>query len=132
MSWEIEYFELESGEQPAETFEDGIPKKLRGKLIEYAKKVAATEGKGVGGYWKAVRGFSDLFAIRVIFGNDLGRYYTTRDGNRLVLLHGYQKRPGHPTPSAVFRLADRYKDDYNRNRRVSPEVPPEPQEGDRQ
>jgi hypothetical protein len=125
MAWEIEYFELESGRQPAEDFEDAIPRGLRAKLLRFAEQVAESEGKLGGGYWEPCHGHAGVFAVRVIHNNELGRYYAAVDGNRMVLLHGYRKRPGQATPAAIYGVADRHLGDYRNNHRVSPERPDE-------
>ncbi len=101
MAWQIEYFELESGNQPAEDFEDSISQGLRAKLLRFAEEIADKEGAIGGGIWKPCRDHPGLWAVRVIAGGDLGRYYSAVDGSRMILLHGHKKRPGQATPAAV-------------------------------
>ncbi|HEY2476019.1 MAG TPA: hypothetical protein VGI19_14610 [Candidatus Cybelea sp.] len=121
MSWEIEYYEMVTGDQPAETFEDNLPMKLRARLTRFTEAVAESEGTIGGGYWEPCHDWPGLFEVRAQVARDLGRYYATVDGLKLVLLHGYQKRHGEPTPQAIFQEADGYRQDYERNRRISPE-----------
>jgi hypothetical protein len=40
MSWQIRYFEEESGEIPAADFEDSLPMKMQGKLAKFARAVS--------------------------------------------------------------------------------------------
>jgi hypothetical protein len=123
MSWEIEYFERPTGEQPAEVFEGDLPPRLLARLIRFAEAAAESRGTIGGGYWEPCHDWPGLFEVRAELARDLGRYYATVDGNRMVLLDGFQKRRGEPTPQAVFATAENYRQGYLATRRVSPERP---------
>ena len=123
MSWEIEYFELESGKQPAEDFEDRLPPKLLAKLVRFAEAAALSSGTNGGGYWEPCAGWPGLFEVRADVARDYGRYYATVDGGRMVLLCGHQKRRGKDTPQSVFAEADGHRQSYEATRKVSPEQP---------
>ena len=132
MGYAIEYYAHGSEDrQPAEEFEDALYRdnpRLLGKLQGVTSRVAAELPQSIGGgLFEKCRGFADLYEVRTIFGRQLARYIAALDGRadppRLLLLDGLSKRTGEPTPRSRLQQASGYWNDYQRTRRVSPEVP---------
>ena len=120
-SYQVEYFELTSGEQPAEVYEDATNSKLRGKLFRYTVAVAESRMTIGGGIVKKCDDHPGIFEIRVRHHKDLARTFCIVDGDRLVLLDGVVKREGEATPKESFLKAAEHKKEYEKTRRVSPE-----------
>ena len=118
MAWDIEYFQRADGTAPALEFENNIAKQMMGKLNSWADSIAESEGTIGGGRFKKCHDLADLWEIRVRVGKDLGRELCTRDGNRLVLLHGFVKPNGTPSPASEFKRAMTYLEEYRITGRV--------------
>lgn len=126
MAWTIEYFEQQSGLQPAEVFEDDLVQTypaLRGKLISIARAMVASGPHHLGGgYVQTCHGYAGLWEMRAISSRTLARELFGLDGSRIVLLHGYVKRTGQPASIKDLDLAAVYWQEYQRTRRISPEA----------
>ena len=128
MGWTIEYYEQEDTVQPAEVFEDALRRthrKLATKLESVALVLEDYGPRLGGGRIEPCHGYSGLWEIRTIFNGWLGRELLGFDGERIVLLHGYVKRVGQPASIPDLDQAALYWRDYQRTRRISPEVPEE-------
>jgi hypothetical protein len=125
MGWNVEYYEQEDTVQPAEVFEDALKRthrKLATKLESIALALELYGPQLGGGLIEPCRGYSGLWEMRTIFNGWLGRELFGFDAERIVLLHGYVKRVGESASERDLKLAFAYWQDYQRTRRVSPEV----------
>lgn len=124
--WTVEYYEQQSGSQPAEVFEDGLVQTypaLRGKLISIARAMVAAGPQHLGGgYVQVCHGYAGLWEMRAISSRTLARELFGLDGSRIVLLHGYVKRTGQPASIPDLKMAAAYWRDYQATRRISPEA----------
>jgi hypothetical protein len=128
MGWRIEYYERVDTTQPAEAFEDALKRthrKLATKLESVALALEAYGPQLGGGLIEPCHGYSGLWEMGTIFSGWLGRELFGFDGERAVLLHGYVKRIGEPASERDLKQAFAYWQDYQRTRKVSPEVPEE-------
>jgi hypothetical protein len=126
--WSIEYFEMESGVQPAEVFEDGLEastdrdeRKLSGKLLRVAGEVASKGHLVGGGYVEPCHEAPGIWQMKASVGRKRGREFFAFDGRRAILLHGAVKGPRTPTPAGDYELAVQYLEEYQRTGRISPE-----------
>jgi hypothetical protein len=128
MGWVIEYYEQADTVQPAERFEDDLKRthrKLATKMEGIAFTLQLFGPQLGGGRIEACHGYSGLWEMRAIFNGWLGRELLGFDKDRVVLLHGYVKRVGQPASIPDLDQAAEYWKDYQRTRRISPEVPEE-------
>jgi hypothetical protein len=131
MTWAIEYYEQQSGTQPAEVFEDDLlrrQRKLAGKLRRAVLALEMSGNQLGGGLIEKCHGSPGLWEIRVIYAKTLARELFGFDGSRIVLLHGYMKQTGEPASEKELGLAAGYWQEYQRTHTVSPEEP-EQQDG---
>ncbi len=127
MLWRLEYFEEDSGEQPAEVFEDALDessdpdeRRIAGKLMRIAE-LAAELGPHAGGGYVEKCGSYAVWQLKADAGSRRGREFFGFDADRIVLLSGVVKGPREPTPSFAYEEAQRHWETYLRTRRVSPE-----------
>ena len=118
MAWNIKYFQKVDGSVPAVDFEDSIPEKMMAKLHVWLESIAESEGKIGGGRFEKCHGLPDLWEVRVRLGYQLGRELCTRDGDSLILLHGFVKPNGTPSPPAELNTAMVYLEEYRATKRV--------------
>lgn len=126
--WQVEYFEKETGEQPAEEFEDALEtsadrdeRRLSGKLLRVAGEVADKGHLVGGGYAESCHEAPGIWQMKASVGRKRGREFFAFDGRRAILLHGTVKGPRQPTPPGDYMLAMEYLEEYRRTGRVSPE-----------
>ncbi len=116
MSWDIELYATENGEEPVMTFLYSLPGKHRAKAIW---EIDLLEEHGLSlkmPYVKNIQGekYRGLMELRVQQGNDISRiFYFLPIGNKFVLLHGFVKKD-QKTPKKELETALRYKEDYVR------------------
>lgn len=116
MSWSIELYATENGEEPVMQFLDSLPGKHRAKAIW---ELDLLEEHGLSlkmPYVKNIQGekYKGLMELRVQQGNDISRiFYFLPIGNKFVLLHGFVKK-AQKTPRKELETALRYKEDYVR------------------
>lgn len=120
--WQIEYYEHEGSEQPAEKFEDGISPRLAGKLARIAVALREHGPRLGGGLIEKCRDYPSVWEMRAILQNDLAREFFGFDHRRVVLLDGIVKRAGQPTPTSALVRAARCWKGYLASRKVSSEV----------
>ena len=128
MPWEIEYFEMEDGRQPAEEFEDELDgsanrdeRRIGGKLIAVAEYVAQNGYRTGGGYAEKCHDAPDVWQMKADAGARRGRAFFAFDGNKVVLLNGITKGPRQATPQAAYEQAEEYLREYRRTGKVSPQ-----------
>lgn len=110
--FELEFYELPSGEKPVETFLDGLDKKMRAKAVhgltvleEFGNNLREPYSKPVG---------NGLFELRIKFASDISRiFYFFVVNNKIILTNGFIKKTM-KTPKSELDLAKKYKADYER------------------
>lgn len=110
--FELEFYELPSGEKPVETFLDGLDKKMRAKAVhgltvleEFGNNLREPYSKPVG---------DGLFELRIKFASDISRiFYFFVVNNKIILTNGFIKKTM-KTPKSELDLAKKYKADYER------------------
>jgi phage-related protein len=108
--FDVDYYELPSGEKPVEQFIDSLDMKMRVKalgsidiLAEFGNTLREPYSKALG---------NGLFELRIKFARDITRicYFFVVD-NRIVLTNGFVKKT-RKTPPNEIALAMKYKADY--------------------
>ncbi|MDO4649096.1 MAG: type II toxin-antitoxin system RelE/ParE family toxin [Eubacteriales bacterium] len=116
MSWNIELYATENGEEPVMIFLNSLPSKHRAKAIW---EIDLLEEHGLSlkmPYVKNIQRekYKGLLELRVQQGNDISRiFYFLSIGDKFVLLHGYVKKD-QKTSKKELETALRYKEDYIR------------------
>lgn len=110
--FDVEFYQLPSGEKPVETFLDGLDKKMRSKALhsiaileEFGNQLREPHSKPMG---------DGLFELRIKFASDISRiFYFFVVDNKIILTNGFVKKTMR-TPKAQIDLARKYKADYER------------------
>ena len=110
--FDVEFYRLQNGTAPVETFLDSLNPKMRNKAVrslelleEFGNTLREPNSKAVG---------DGLFELRIKFSSDISRiFYFFYVENKIVLTNGFVKKTP-KTPSAEFELARKYKADYER------------------
>ena len=116
MSWEIEYYQKESGEIPVENFLLSLNPKLRAKAYSDIMLLKRLGINIRAPYSAPLQGnkYKGLFELRTKFSSDITRiFYFLYDKNKFVLLHGFVKKTN-KTPERELERAVKYKKDYER------------------
>jgi phage-related protein len=108
--FDVEYYELPSGEKPVEKFLDSLDIKMRVKalgsieiLAEFGNTLREPYSKAMG------KGLSEL---RIKFAGDISRiFYFFVVDNKIILTNGFVKKT-RKTPPNEIALAMKYKADY--------------------
>jgi phage-related protein len=108
--FDVDYYELPSGEKPVETFLDGLDLKMRVKalgsidiLAEFGNKLREPYSKAIG---------KGLYELRIKFAGDITRiFYFFIVDNKIILTNGFIKKTP-KTPPGEIALARKYKADY--------------------
>ncbi|MCL2147416.1 MAG: type II toxin-antitoxin system RelE/ParE family toxin [Synergistaceae bacterium] len=108
--FEVDYYELPSGEKPVETFLDSLDLKMRVKalgsidiLAEFGNKLREPYSKAIG---------KGLYELRIKFAGDITQiFYFFIVDNRIILTNGFIKKT-QKTPPSEIALARKYKADY--------------------
>jgi phage-related protein len=108
--FDVQYYELPSGEKPVEQFVDSLDLKMRVKalgsidiLADFGNTLREPYSKSLG---------DGLFELRVKFASDITRiFYVFIVGNKIILTNGFVKKTK-KTPPEEIALAMKYKADY--------------------
>ena len=110
--FDVEFYQLPSGETPVEDFLDSLDKKMRAKALhsiaileEFGNALREPHSKPMG---------DSLFELRIKFASDISRiFYFFVVDNKIILTNGFVKKTM-STPKAQIDLARKYKADYER------------------
>lgn len=110
--FDVDYYELPSGEKPVEVFLDSLETKMRAKafgsieiLEEFGNKLREPHSSPIG---------NGLFELRIKFSSDITRiFYFFCVNNKIILTNGFVKKTP-KTPKSEKALAYKYKADYER------------------
>ena len=113
--FDVQYYELPSGEKPVETFLDSLDMKMRAKalgcidiLAEFGNTLREPYSKAIG---------KGLFELRIKFAGDITRiFYFFVVNNRIILTNGFIKKT-QKTPPGEIALAQKYKADFERRQK---------------
>ena len=114
--YDIIFYETGNGEAPARDFIRSLTPKLTAKVL---RTLDLLESNGPSLRMPYSRLLEDgIFELRVIFGTDICRvlYYFSA-GRIVILTNGFIKKE-QKTPRRMIELAKKYRDDYERRRRL--------------
>jgi phage-related protein len=108
--FDIDYYQLPTGEKPVETFINSLDIKTRVKALGSIDILAEFGNTLREPYSKAIS--KGLFELRIKFAGDITRiFYFFFVDNKIVLTNGFVKKTQKTPPSAIA-LAMKYKGDY--------------------
>jgi len=108
--FDVQYYELPSGEKPVEQFIDSLDMKIRVKALGSIDILAEFGNTLREPYSKAMS--NGLFELRIKFAGDITRiFYFFVVENRIILTNGFVKKT-RKTPPGEIALAMKYKADY--------------------
>lgn len=91
MPREIIFYETDFGDKPVETFLAGLNAAVRAKVVRTLELLRTQQIVPVK-FWKKLTG-SDLWEVRVEYAGNIYRVLAAfAKGNRVILLHGFQKK----------------------------------------
>ena len=110
--FDVEFYQLPSGEKPVSDFLNSLDKKMLAKslhsiaiLEEFGNALREPHSKPMG---------DGLFELRIKFSSDISRiFYFFVVDNKIILTNGFVKKTM-KTPKAELDLARKYKADYER------------------
>ena len=110
--FEVEYYQLPSGEKPIKCFIDSLEINMRAKALgsieileKYGNSLRELYSKSMG---------KGLFELRIRFAGDITRiFYFFVIKNKIILTNGFIKKTD-KTPPSEIALARKYKADYER------------------
>ncbi len=110
----VEFYETESGDQPAKDFLLSLDVKMRAKMSDM---ISLLQDNGHGLREPYSKHISDgIFELRVRLGTDSGRVlYFFYKGRRIILTNGFIKKT-RKTPAREIERAKIYRADYIRRR----------------
>lgn len=110
--FDVEFYRLQNGTAPVETFLDSLNPKMRNKAVrslelleEFGNTLREPNSKAMG---------DGLFELRIKFSGDITRiFYFFYVENKIILTNGFVKKTP-KTPPAELEFAKKYKADYER------------------
>jgi phage-related protein len=107
---EIIFYESDFGDKPTEEFLANLKPDARAKVVrtlEFLREQQIVPSK----FWKKLAG-SNLWEVRVEYAGSIYRIIaTTAKGNRVILLHGFQKK-SQKTPRQDMEIAQQRQKRY--------------------
>jgi len=108
--FEVDYYELPSGEKPVAQFINSLDEKMRAKalgsiniLAEFGNTLREPYSKAIG---------DGLFELRIKFSSDITRiFYFFVVDNKIILTNGFVKKTRRTPPNEIA-LAMKFKTDY--------------------
>jgi phage-related protein len=119
VSWEIVYYETESGQTPIEDFLNALPKKARAKCLAY---IGQLEERGLSlpaSYASKLRGH--IWELRPEWsGTEYRFFYAAIINKRFVMLHAVAKKSQKLKPKDLEVAETRYDDVVRRESNEKP------------
>ena len=107
---EIIFYETDLGDKPVEEFLAQLEPAARAKLVR-TLDLLRTRQIVPAKFWKKLTG-SDLWEVRAEYAGNIYRILaTTAKGNRVILLHGFQKK-SQKTPRQDMEIAQQRQKRY--------------------
>jgi len=102
-------YEEPGQESPVRQFLRGLPKRIEVRIRRYLKHLADNQGRMEGVAFRKLHGYP-LEEVRVKESKNLHRVIIkTRIGTDIIVLHGFTKKEGSPTPKKELDIAfERY------------------------
>jgi phage-related protein len=108
---EIIFYETDFGDRPVEDFLIGLDAGPRAKIVrnlEMLRTVPFVSSK----FWKKISGAAKIWEVRAEYaGNTYRILAATAKGNRVILLHGFQKK-SQKTPRQDMEIAEQRQKRY--------------------
>ncbi|MGI9087915.1 MAG: type II toxin-antitoxin system RelE/ParE family toxin [Chthoniobacterales bacterium] len=108
---EIIFYETDSGEKPVEEFLTDLEPAARAKVVrtlDLLRTLPIVPAK----FWQKMSGSQNLWELRAEFAGNIYRVLaTTAKGNRVILLHGFQKK-SQKTPRQDMEIAQQRQRRY--------------------
>jgi phage-related protein len=108
---EIIFYETDFGGKPVEGFMSELEPAARAKVVrtlEMLRMMPVVPGK----FWLKMSGSQNLWEIRAEYAGNIFRILaTTAKGNRVILLHGFQKK-SQKTPRQDMKIAQQRQKRY--------------------
>lgn len=110
MKFEVEFYAMENGEQPAREFLMSLDKKMRAKMVDMISILQDNGYELREPYSKHLS--SGIFELRAKVGSDISRVlYFFYAGGQIVLTNGFVKKT-RQTPRKELEKAKRYRAEY--------------------
>lgn len=110
--FDIEFFELEDGSEPAKEYIDSLDKKMQAKIFKVAE-LLEHNGPSLRMPYSEYLG-EDIFQIRAKQGTNIARIlYFFVIGKKVILTNGFTKKT-QKTPKKEIELAKKYREEYKR------------------
>src|SRR2546425_2740709 len=108
---EIVFYSTDSGDKPVEVFLAGLEPAARAKAVrtlELLRILPIVPSK----FWQKMQGTENLWEVRAEYAGKIYRILAcTAKGNRVILLHGFQKK-SQKTPRHELEIAEQRKKRY--------------------
>lgn len=108
---EIIFYETDFGEKPVEEFLSGLQPSSRAKVVrtlELLRTLPIVPAK----FWQKMSGSQNLWELRAEYAGNIYRVLAaTAKGNRVILLHGFQKK-SQKTPQQDMEIAQQRQKQY--------------------
>lgn len=110
--FEVEYYESEAGERPAEAFMDSVGPKMKAKIFGCVALLKERGSLLSGPYSSHLK--DGIFELRASLGNNAARVlYFFVSGQKAILTHGFVKKT-QKTPRSQIERAKRLRADWKR------------------
>src|SRR5712691_4322554 len=111
MPREIIFYKTDLGDKPVEEFLQNLDPAARAKIVrtlEMLRTLPVVPSK----FWRKMSGAQNLWELRIEYAGNIYRVLaTTAKGNRLILLHGFQKKT-QKTPRQDMEIAQQRQKQY--------------------
>ena len=108
---EIVFYETDFGDKPVEDFLAALEPGARAKMVR-ALEILRTLPLVPSKFWRKMSGTDNLSEVRTEYAGNIYRILAcTYKGNRVILLHGFQKKT-QKTPGRELEIAEQRKKRY--------------------
>jgi phage-related protein len=108
---EIIFYATEVGDKPVEEFLANLEPAARAKVVR-ALEMLRTMPVVPGKFWQKISGSQNMWEVRAEYAGNIYRVLaTTAKGNRVILLHGFQKK-SQKTPRQDMEIAQQRQKRY--------------------
>ena len=108
---EIIFYQTDFGDKPVEDFLAALEPAPRAKVVRNLE-LLRTQQFVPTKFWKKLQGTDNLWEVRVEYAGNIYRILACTDkGNRVILLHGFQKKT-QKTPQKELEIAEQRKKRY--------------------
>ena len=108
-SYDVAFYRSPRGECFTEEFLDGLPAKIRGKILRWVDALETHGPNLPRPYADVVRG--KIRELRIVFGSNQYRLLYFFAGKQIIVTHGFLKKTG-PVPVQELERAERLMEDW--------------------